>query len=121
MISVHKSVAHPWQCDIMGHMTTRFYGAQRSGDTQSWMHGANFTRDGENQGIDMSGGWHDCGQHDWPATARAYWALALAEQAGIVRAGTGDGALAGHGVGDRDAEFLREVRHGARRRGARVG
>ncbi len=25
MISVHKSVAHPWQCDIMGHMTTRFY------------------------------------------------------------------------------------------------
>ena len=27
MISVHKSVAHPWQCDIMGHMTTRFYTA----------------------------------------------------------------------------------------------
>jgi acyl-CoA thioester hydrolase len=25
MISVQKSVAHPWQCDILGHMTTRFY------------------------------------------------------------------------------------------------
>jgi len=25
MISVHKGVAHPWFCDIMGHMTTRFY------------------------------------------------------------------------------------------------
>lgn len=25
MISVHKAVAHPWQCDVLGHMTTRFY------------------------------------------------------------------------------------------------
>ena len=25
MISVHKSVAHPWLGDVMGHMTTRFY------------------------------------------------------------------------------------------------
>lgn len=25
MISVHKGVAHPWLCDIMGHMTTRHY------------------------------------------------------------------------------------------------
>ena len=25
MISVHKSVAHPWLCDVLGHMTTRYY------------------------------------------------------------------------------------------------
>ncbi len=25
MISVHKSVAHPWQCDVLGHLTTRYY------------------------------------------------------------------------------------------------
>ena len=25
MISVHKSVAQPWQCDTLGHLTTRFY------------------------------------------------------------------------------------------------
>jgi acyl-CoA thioester hydrolase len=25
MISVHKGVAHPWQCDVLGHMTTRYY------------------------------------------------------------------------------------------------
>jgi acyl-CoA thioester hydrolase len=25
MISVQKSVAHPWMCDVLGHMTTRFY------------------------------------------------------------------------------------------------
>ncbi|MEM7781521.1 MAG: thioesterase family protein [Pseudomonadota bacterium] len=25
MIVCNKSVAHPWQCDVMGHLTTRFY------------------------------------------------------------------------------------------------
>lgn len=25
MISVHKSVAQPWQCDVLEHLTTRYY------------------------------------------------------------------------------------------------
>jgi len=25
MVSVQKSVAHPWMCDVLGHMTTRHY------------------------------------------------------------------------------------------------
>ncbi|KCZ86223.1 hypothetical protein HAD_11070 [Hyphomonas adhaerens MHS-3] len=25
MISIYKGVAHPWLCDVMGHMTTRHY------------------------------------------------------------------------------------------------
>lgn len=25
MISVHRGVAHPWQCDVLGHLTTRYY------------------------------------------------------------------------------------------------
>lgn len=25
MIVVQKSVSHPWMCDVLGHMTTRFY------------------------------------------------------------------------------------------------
>ena len=25
MIVAHKGVAHPWLCDVMGHMTTRYY------------------------------------------------------------------------------------------------
>ena len=25
MILVQKSVAHPWMCDVLGHMTTRHY------------------------------------------------------------------------------------------------
>ena len=25
MVLVQKSVAHPWMCDVLGHMTTRHY------------------------------------------------------------------------------------------------
>ena len=25
MLVVNKSIAQPWECDVMGHMTTRFY------------------------------------------------------------------------------------------------
>ena len=25
MLVVNKSMAHPWECDVMGHLTTRFY------------------------------------------------------------------------------------------------
>lgn len=45
------------------HKTTFYLGAQRCGDTKSWMHDACHTRDGETKGVDLSGGWHDCGDH----------------------------------------------------------
>ena len=38
MISVHKSVAHPWQCDVMGHMTTRFYMAMFDDSSYHFLH-----------------------------------------------------------------------------------
>lgn len=38
MISVHKNVAHPWQCDIMGHMTTRFYMAMFDDASYHFLH-----------------------------------------------------------------------------------
>jgi len=38
MISVHKNVAHPWQCDIMGHMTTRFYMAMFDDSSYHFLH-----------------------------------------------------------------------------------
>lgn len=25
MLSVNKAIAQPWECDVMGHLTTRFY------------------------------------------------------------------------------------------------
>lgn len=38
MISVHKGVAHPWQCDILGHMTTRFYMAMFDDASYHFLH-----------------------------------------------------------------------------------
>ncbi|MDG5800049.1 glycoside hydrolase family 9 protein [Marinilabiliaceae bacterium ANBcel2] len=49
------------------HLSTRFLGAQRSGDTKSWIlpegSGGAFLNDGEAVGKDLSGGWHDCGDY----------------------------------------------------------
>ena len=38
MISVHKNIAHPWQCDVMGHMTTRFYMAMFDDSSYHFLH-----------------------------------------------------------------------------------
>lgn len=56
------------------HLSTYFLGAQRCGNTGSWIHGACHTTDGQSQGKDLTGGWHDCGDyikfhHTGPFTA----------------------------------------------------
>ncbi len=38
MISVHKGVAHPWQCDILGHLTTRYYTAMFDDASYHFLH-----------------------------------------------------------------------------------
>jgi len=48
-------------------MTTRFFGAQRSGEGPNWIldgtnHTTSFTKDSYN-GKNVSGGWFDCGDH----------------------------------------------------------
>lgn len=45
------------------HLTTYFLGANRCGDTKSWIHGACHTGDGQAVGVDLTGSWHDCGDH----------------------------------------------------------
>ncbi len=45
------------------HLAGYFYGAQRCGNTNSWVHGACHVKDGQAQGLDLTGGWHDCGDH----------------------------------------------------------
>ncbi|KMQ50436.1 endoglucanase [Chitinispirillum alkaliphilum] len=47
------------------HLSTYFLGAQRCGDTQSWIHpsGGCHLTDGEAVGRDLTGGWHDCGDY----------------------------------------------------------
>ena len=31
MMVVNKAVAHPWECDVIGHLTTRFFVAMFDG------------------------------------------------------------------------------------------
>lgn len=38
MISVNKAVSHPWQCDVLGHMTTRFYMAMFDDASYHFLH-----------------------------------------------------------------------------------
>lgn len=38
MQQVLKAVAHPWQCDVLGHMTTRFYVAMFDDASYHFLH-----------------------------------------------------------------------------------
>jgi acyl-CoA thioester hydrolase len=38
MHSVYKGVAHPWQCDVLGHLTTRFYVAMFDDASYHFLH-----------------------------------------------------------------------------------
>lgn len=63
-------------------MTTRFFGAQRSGEGPNWiLDGTNytksFTKDSYN-GKDVSGGWFDCGDHVMYGQSQGYASYILA-------------------------------------------
>lgn len=47
------------------HLSTYFLGAQRCGNTQSWIHPDEgcHTQDGAQVSKDLTGGWHDCGDY----------------------------------------------------------
>jgi len=38
MTGVMKGVAHPWQCDVLGHLTTRFYVAMFDDASYHFLH-----------------------------------------------------------------------------------
>lgn len=63
-------------------MTTRFYGAQRSGQGPNWiLDGTNYTTSflkDSYQGKDISGGWFDCGDHVMFGQSQGYSAYVLA-------------------------------------------
>ena len=40
MLVVNKCVAHPWKCDVMGHLTTRFYVAMFDDASYHFLHTA---------------------------------------------------------------------------------
>lgn len=63
-------------------MTTRFYGAQRSGEGPNWLaQGTNYTTSflkDSYQGHDVSGGWFDCGDHAMFGQTQGFAAYMLA-------------------------------------------
>lgn len=63
-------------------ITTRFYGAQRSGEGPNWLSiGSNYTTSflkDNVQGVDVSGGWFDCGDHAMFGQPQSYASYVLA-------------------------------------------
>ena len=55
----------------------KFFGAQRCGNTNSHFHAPCHLKDGSAVGHDLSGGWHDCGDHFKVSETLSYAAYAL--------------------------------------------
>lgn len=54
---------HPSVYNSILEMALQFFGIQRCGDTKSHFHGKCHMKDGSAVGHDLTGGWHDCGDH----------------------------------------------------------
>lgn len=57
--------------------TLKFFGIQRCGNTNSQLHGACHMKDGSAVGHDLTGGWHDCGDHFKVSQTLGYAAFVL--------------------------------------------
>lgn len=72
---------HPAVYDKVFEKVLFFFGANRCGKTDSWMHGACHLKDGSQLGTAftgrLAGGWHDCGDHGKYSETIAYTALVL--------------------------------------------
>ena len=69
---------HPSIYNAIMENALRFFGAQRCGNTDSWFHGPCHLKDGSEIGHDLTGGWHDCGDHFKVSETLGYTAYALA-------------------------------------------
>lgn len=57
--------------------TLKFFGIQRCGNTNSQLHRACHVKDGSHIGHDLTGGWHDCGDHFKVSQTLGYAAFVL--------------------------------------------
>ena len=85
MIVVQKGVAHPWMCDVIGHMTTRHYVAMFDDATYHLL----YTVFGWAGASDPDGkiGWSDA-RHVIEYKAEVLAGDVLAVRAGLTRVGT---------------------------------
>jgi len=68
---------HPSIFNSILEMSLQFFGIQRCGNTKSHFHGACHLKDGSAIGHDLTGGWHDCGDHFKVAETVGYTAYVL--------------------------------------------
>lgn len=68
---------HPYVFNAILENALKFFGIQRCGNTKSHFHAACHLKDGSAIGHDLTGGWHDCGDHFKPSETLGYVAYAL--------------------------------------------
>ena len=69
---------HPSIYNAILENALKFFGVQRCGNTNSQLHGPCHLKDGSEIGHDLTGGWHDCGDHFKVSETLSYAAYALA-------------------------------------------
>lgn len=68
---------HPSVFNSILENSLKFFGIQRCGNTKSHFHAACHLKDGSAIGHDLSGGWHDCGDHFKVSETLGYTAYVL--------------------------------------------
>lgn len=68
---------HPSIFNSILENSLKFFGVQRCGNTKSNFHGACHLKDGSAVGHDLTGGWHDCGDHFKVSETLGYTAYVL--------------------------------------------
>jgi hypothetical protein len=69
---------HPSIFNAVFENSLKFFGIQRCGNTKSHLHAPCHLKDGSEIGHDLTGGWHDCGDHFKVSETLSYTAYALA-------------------------------------------
>jgi len=96
----------------------KFYGVNRSGDSESWFHKASHTLDGSVGGKPgaLQGGWYDCGDHLKESQTQAYAMMVLSVMAASEPDRDEDHYAYNHNETnntDGIPDVLREAKHGA--------
>lgn len=68
---------HPSIFNSILESSLKFFGIQRCGNTKSHFHAACHLKDGSKIGHDLTGGWHDCGDHFKVSETLGYTAYVL--------------------------------------------
>ncbi len=94
----------------------KFYGVNRSGNSESWFHNPSHLKDGSLANVDMTGGWYDCGDHLKESQTIAYSFVQLALMDAVYAERDQDNYAFNQGETqntDGVPDILREARFGA--------